>query len=325
MAKIISTPDSSCIFMRNPIVYEVTPAVVNTADCAFHRVKMRLNISNYHFELSQPVDKNIRTVEFDISSCFVTASNIFVYEPVTVSEVRYPLFTAKDIVVEDEWVENGVVRTGGAASAENRSAIMGGYTDYERLGDFLTPTLSRKPASGELVCAGDNVVYGFMDGMIPCSRLTQILPGASGTVSVNGRSVYVVPYNRKSVQFQFVNSRGCIETIRAWNVSSEKMNSSVTNVKLSRFERFGSFSRSYSRKQLKPSEFAMTSGFVNYEWARWWAYEFCMSESCWMLHDGCWIPCSVKVDESYSVIDRSKTELNHVDFTVTPDVNGAIW
>lgn len=325
MARVSSTPDSSCIFMGNPIVYTVVPSSVTGTNIAFHRVKMTGSINDHQFELSQPVDDNTGLVEFDISSWFRSAAELYEYNPVTSLSVAFPVFSTANVRIKDVWVEEGVLREGGEASVPSRSAIIGEYSDYERSRSMLTGSLSRKPVSGELLFPGDTVVYATGTSLSPASMSFSVPTTAAGSVTAGGRQMYAIPFERNSVQFQFVNSRGCIESIRAWHLDTEKMKSETKKNIISKFERFTSFSRTYQNKLSRPSEFAMSSGFVSYQWAKWWAYEFCMARRCWMLADGQWIPCHITVDDTTTVIDRSKVGLCSVQFTVSPDLNGALW
>lgn len=327
MASIHSYPDSSCIFMGNPIVYAVVPGKVPGENVSFHRVKMIVKFSTYEYELSQPVDKDTEIVEFDISNCFMSQAELFEFQPLTQSGVKrtFPVFTTTSITIKDVWVENGLQQEGGQQSLTNHTAIMGAYSDYERLHTVLTPTYSRKPLSPELALADDLVVFPSGEGLTPSSTAVNISFIADSEINLNGRSYYIVSNPVRSAQFQFVNSRGCLETIRAWNVEQEKMKSEKKTTVISKFERFNDFSRTHIAKHVQPAEFSCSSGFVDYEWARWWAYEFGASRQHWWLVDGSWIPCKVTVDDSLSVIDRSKVQMCSVQFTVSPDINGALW
>lgn len=325
MANLNSFPDTSCIFMGNPIVYEIEPLALSGSNIAFHRVKMIVTILGHEFELSQPVDENTNLVEFDISGCFTAISEMYDIAPV-ITRTDYPVFVTQKITVKDIWVEEGVSREGGHFTASNRSAIMGAFSDFERLHDYVTPTFSRKPAYGELVFPGDKVVIPqSTDTLAPASVAHAIPSDAAGTVTIQGRKLYVVPEERNSLQFQFFNSRGCVESVRAFGIDVDKMKTEKSSSVVSRFERFGKFSRAYKKKHVSPSEFTASSGFVDLDWAQWWAYEFCASDRHWMLFDGIWIPCNIDIDESLTIIDRSKVNLCSVQFTVSPDLNGALW
>lgn len=339
---------SSPIFMGNPIVYQATaeaePYDSSTQQylCTFHRVKMVLTITNLldnsqsSYELSNPVSAGGETVLFNVSPAFQAAADAFDPSPVT-AETMFPLFSAA-IRLRDVWVREGVVVDPAPASAgytdvEPCLAVMGAFSDYERHLPSQSVTFSRKPSTGELVCVGDVVVYGGSKAVgnnpiVPHSFVSVITQQQLHTQVTlgNGQKVYVTDSQRGSRQFQLVNSRGVVESIRAWYRDEQTVAGSNEQHTISRFELFNVFARRVTRKFAARTELSLSSGFVSYEWAQWWAYEFCQSEHVWMLSDdGIWIPCSVTLNDSYSVIDRNGNNMCHVDFTCIPDLNGAMW
>lgn len=322
MATITSTPES--IFFGSPLTFSVQPGTAPSG-AAFHRVMLDVIVSGRRFQpLSRPADGSI--ADFDISSCLKALHESYQYAPVK-NNVNYPVYDVA-VMAYDVWVKDGVEVTGG--ESDSRSSlrfIAGHYTDYERIsGDALSQTHTRKPLSGELVCPTDRIVYTVSEGLSPRSQTHNVLSTTKpGPIDIGNRHYFVVPQNKRSRQFQFVNSRGVVESIRAFALPAEKMNIKTSESTFSIFERLHTMSRTYMHKQLKPSVLQLSSGFVNYEWARWWAYEFCASSQFWMLEAGHWIPCHVKLSDSTTVIDRTKTDLLHVDFEVQPDLNGPLW
>lgn len=322
------------IFFNSPVVYQVT-AGSRPRNAAFHRVILDVSISGpngiVETPLSQPVPSDGATVEFDISSCLVASHESYVYAPVSGLQ-DFPRYVVV-VSAHDEWVVDGESVTGVDQDVlSSQTFVAGGYSDYERISvATLSQTHSRKPSSGELIHQDDTVVYSVSTGASPRSMVAipPVAPNpprpAMTTLTISGRALFIISPVRNSRQFQFVNSRGVIESIRAFGIETESMKSSHTEAVRSVFERLHSISRTYMSKQLKPSVLHMSSGFVNYEWARWWAYEFCQARQCWMKHDGRWIPVHIMLSESTTLIDRTKTELLHVDFDVQPDLNGALW
>ena len=331
MARFVSLAPDASIFIGNPIVYRVESEAIDSDKAAFHRVKMEVTVGSVKSELSQPIVGNAsKIVEFDISSCMRAAADLYVYSPVTGGSVSYPSFTAS-CSVKDVWVEDGVVRESQPAGA-SFSASMGRFSDYElRCGrGNLSATRTRKPSSGELVYQGDKIVYATGSGSINAGSSIVSVPDSAAihsSVSIPGTgTATVIPEDSRSRQFQFVNSRGCVESIRAFGLPDEKMVSDKKEHTISRFERINSFSRIVLRKFLKPSEFNFSSGYVDYEWAQWWAYEFCTGKQHWMLTpDGTWLPVTVSINNSATIIDRSKAGLCHIEFTVKPDANGGLF
>lgn len=327
MAQFI-TQEADNIFFGSPIVFQVR-AGSRPPNAAFHRVILDVAVSGpngiVETPLSQPVPQDGATVDFDISSCLVAAHESYTYAPISVTRA-FPAYSVV-LTARDEYVTNGESVAGQDTDVlSSLTFVAGGYSDYERIsGAALSRKHSRKPATGELLCTGDDVVYSVSEGTAPRSLVSLNVDGSMITKTIGSRTLFVIPPVRNSRQFQFVNSRGVIESIRAFGVETEKMQSSHTAAVRSVFERLHSISRTYMSKQLKPSVLHMSSGFVNYEWARWWAYEFCQARQCWMKHDGRWIPVHIMLSDSTTVIDRTKTELLHVDFDVQPDLNGVLW
>ena len=340
------TKTEGSIFMNNPIIYTVLPHAEPDSGCAFHRVKLVVTMKmsgggmperiKVFDDFSQPVTDASEVVQFDVSSAFISMAEAYVYSPVEHNDghhATYPYFEAT-IQAKDVWLKGGVLVDPapvgeGMTEAQTCDAIMGGYSDYERHLPTQTLTLSRKPSVGEIVFPGDTYVYA---APVPeTSRVqpqTRVISDAEvdTLLSIDGRTVYVSAPHRDSHIFQFVNSRGVIESIRLLGKDKETAKGGNEEHVVSRFETFTKFSRILTTKKATRAEFTMSSGPVSYAWARWFAYEFGRSQQYWMLtDDGVWLPCSVTVDDSVTVIDRSKADLCSVDFVVSPNINGPLF
>lgn len=338
MARSI-TNTSGSVFMGNPITYKVQAETETVgANITFHRVKLEVVINGKSVEMSTPA-KSGEYVEFDISSAFRAMHDSYVYTPVT-SSMTMPVYTAF-LTARDVWMRDGVLidPVGGASATVSTqySAIAGAYSDFERRKPSRTVTFTRKPASGERVFVGDVVVCGVGKDQVlggtgqqftyPKSEVSVISGSDLGKeVGVgSGHTVYVDETERNSYQFQFVNSRGVVESIRSFQSEAEKITGSSEEHVVSRIETFSDFSRIISRKGPDRTELTLSSGFVSYEWARWWAYEFCHSSQHWILYQGVWVPCTVTRDDSATIIDQTKGAMCYVQFTCKPDLNGAMW
>lgn len=276
------------------------------------------------YTLSQTFAGTIRqSFDFDISSCFRAAAAFYTLTPVTSQARQFPTYTAS-VHAYSSYMQDGVQHTtidlfpGGSNEDGNiivgntrfmLATHMGRYSDFERLQSAdsasLVTSFTRKPvASPEVVFPGDTILYACLTAAgssgspsggdsapvevksIPTTAIHTVPEGSpEGSIVLEGHQYYVTRRRRRSVLFQFLNSRGCIETIRAFAHHAEKANMSLTEHTISRFERFSQFSRNLIQKQLRPSEFSLTSGPVDYQWARWWLYEFCTSQHVWMLVD----------------------------------------
>lgn len=344
MAKNL-TKSSGSIFMGNPITYQVK-AEGEPVDkdgnilCTFHRVKLKLTRVGYtdkSYELSLPVSYGGEILSFDISSVFRSAADGYSYNPVS-STFEYPMYTF-NIEARDVWMKDGRLidpahddTPGDHICVDVCSAITGAFSDYERRQTSQNLSFSRKPLIGELVCVGDKVVFGgasTIDPTIPCSYVKNITAtNKEKYVSLsNGQKVWVLPSVPKGSRlFQFVNSRGVVESIRAFQHEKEIVKGGSEEHTISRMETFNVFSRIVTTKKDTRTEFAFSSGFVNYEWAMWWVHEFGQSNTHWMLTpENVWLPCSVSVNESVTVVDRSKNDLCYVEFTCKPNINGGMW
>ena len=328
------------------------------------------------YEMSQTFSGDTQqTIEFDVSSCFRAVADNYRYQPVTsLEDILFPVFRAS-VRAYASYIKDGSRITtpdlypGGTNEGDNPNSgnsrfiietRMGRYSDFERhlsvSSASLVATLTRKPLSSpELVFVGDIIRYahyitttGPSPSNVPVTSSYQITEDTKehSSITLEGHKYFVAPRSRGSVQFQFVNSRGCIETIRAFALPSEKGKLSITDRTISRFESFDDFSRRISHKQQQPSELSLSSGPVDYQWAQWWFYEFCKSENVWMLVDehnpfarnvnfsqianddtsmSVWIPVNIKPSDSVSIINYSKTEIISVEFDVIPDLNGPLF
>lgn len=317
---------SGSVFMGNPITYKVT-AETEPSDVvvSFHRVKLRVTIEGRTYELSTPA-RSGEDVEFDVSSCFRAAADTYEYTPLTEGRRAFPVFVA-DIEARDVWLREGVLidpaPVGGGRPTAQCTAYMGAFSDFERRHATQTVTGTRKPLSPEIAFAGDPIVYtGDRMSFVRVMQDTEL--GTTVTLP-NGCHVYVDEPRLGSCLFQMVNSRGLIESVRAFQLRTEKVSGSTEEHTISRLERFDTFSRVYAKRTADRESLSLSSGFVSYEWARWWAYEFCVSPHHWMLFDGIWTPCIVERDDSLTVVDETKPGMCYVAFTCKPDQNGALW
>lgn len=325
------TKTSGSIFMGNPITYSVKAETEpSTGKVSFHRVKLKVTVSGKTYELSTPA-KSGETVEFDISSCFRAAADAYEYTPMSGGTTTYPKFVAS-IEARDVWLQDGVLidpaPLNGGKPTSQCTAVMGGLSDFERHKSLILTSYSRKPHTGaEIVYVGDSVVIGTSLGETPQSTVRTILETEAGKylTLADGHRVYVDSTHKDSMLFQFVNSRGVMETVRAFQLESEKVSGHTEEHTISRLERFTQFSRVFARKSADRMELTLSSGFVDYEWAVWWAYEFCASSQAWIRYGGEWIPCTVARDDSFTVIDRTKPGMCYVQFTCKPDLDGAMW
>lgn len=130
------------------------------------------------------------------------------------------------------------------------------------------------------------------------------------------------------VDFLFLNRRGAVETCSALMLESESVE--VSGETFARSER-PSFRPSRSLMTISSGgrkSWSMSSGYQVRDWARWWAMEFLRSRLWWMRYpigeaSGRFVPVVVKPSKSgASIYDRSKQQMQSVDFTVTMGLEG---
>ncbi len=316
--------------MGNPITYRVTAEQEPAGKAVtFHRVKLKVSVMmsgrRKDYELSTPA-KSYETVEFDISSCFRAAADSYEFTPLSSGTVNFPEFAAV-VEARDVWLEDGELIDPAPLNAgkpnTSCSAYMGAFSDFERLSTLQLASGTRKPQTPEIAFAGDTVVYAMNHSS---TAMTLSASDLGRVVSLpNGRSLYVDSPRRGSHVFQMITSRGTLESIRAFQLEAEKVKGSTEEHVISRLERFDQFSRIYAKRTADRTELMLSSGFVSYEWARWWAYEFCASPRHWMLVDKVWVPCIVVRDDGLTVIDESKGGMCYVSFECKLNLNGTVW
>ena len=318
-------------YIDNPIILNAT-STRPSGEYTFHRVVLRIAVSGLgntiEYPQSRPVITPGETLAFNIAPTFHAYAAQYHYAPVGKGgTLTVPSLTA-NVYAHDEYMCDGVlVSTPETTIGSNVAGDFGHYTDYELYSASHTDTVTRKPVTGQLVMAGTDFVEASTNITARQSVSYNIADADAHKHKTMGSvASYVLPNTRRGAQFQFVNSRGLIESAHAFSISAEKLRSGSSS-----FTRFvHPLSHIVSRRVVskKPSsvEFTFSSGFVSYQWARWWADEFCQSAHHWMLVDGTWIPVHVTLSDSTTIIDRSKAPaLCNVDFTVTPDVNGGLW
>jgi hypothetical protein len=67
----------------------------------------------------------------------------------------------------------------------------------------------------------------------------------------------------------------------------------------------------------------MSSGWVNREWAQWFACEFLMAKHYWIPKGGRWLPVAITPDsDSIVTYDKNDPSLLAVNFTATAAIKG---
>lgn len=124
--------------------------------------------------------------------------------------------------------------------------------------------------------------------------------------------------------FQFVNGFGVVETISAEMLESLEISGETEVDVVTAPSSFGSPRQDIVRRSNRKNVYKCSSGYVNREWAEWWANEFLGGDAfrrsghsqCWVRIDGNWLPCTVTPDDDITLYDRSKPGLTQIEFEV---------
>ena len=244
------------------------------------------------------------------------------------------------IVTTEYLASDGEFETQTTGELLGGRCVAGGYTEWERtqIGDFSRDVTS---------LYGTNVRYGDASTKptdtperVGSDSITSWVDVTSdGTESwfyganvagVSDRTAQHPPLViRDSVpyaDFLFVNRRGAVETCSAPALEAMQLTSDTKQYTL--VER-PAFAPSRSLMALGTDarrSWSMSSGRQTREWCEWWATEFLggrKSRRRWMKYKGLYVPVIVEpAKKSSTVYDRSKQNMESVEFTVTMALEG---
>lgn len=144
-----------------------------------------------------------------------------------------------------------------------------------------------------------------------------------------GHAPLVLRDSQPYIDFLFVNRRGAVETCSA--LMKEALSITAETTEYSRVER-PTFKPSRSLMTISAGgrrSWSMSSGRQTREWLEWWTMEFLPARQKWMLYRGpgadkaMFVPVTVAPSKkSIGIYDRSKQQLESVEFTVTLGLEG---
>lgn len=326
-------------YIDNPIILTTSAQQVD-ASATFHRVVATIVMTGIASagevikKQSKPVSSMGQQMRFDVAPTLRAYAAHFEYSPV-ISGGRLDIAAITvTVTFHDEYMISGRLATGAERNpVEGKSLLcsLGRYTDMERLRALLPGDVSRKPSTPvtpQLIAAPSTYV-------VP-TPATQQQPRSSLGLNVvlsddrrpmfGTEHTYVIPLSPDVAQFQFVNSRGMVETAHAFCFMKEERKGTSQTFIRSVPETLTTISRRLTIKGDDYPVLQMSSGYCSEEWARWWAYDFCRSNKHWLFVPDAdiWVPCSIVLKDGYNIIDKSKAELPHIDFDVIPDINGPL-
>lgn len=335
---------SGSLLIGSPIMVTVT-SDSGLSKATFHRVKLIVTAAlstdgkDKVFELSSPAGDN-EEVEFDISTALRSAASGYEHSKVS-SETTYP-YISYTLKAYDEWMLNGIlteeygIKMLPADNEKKLYALMGAFTTQERyLSSSATKAVTsftRKPNYGEI--CGVNELFVYPKSLSTPLQITDTLTTGpivsvatltgSGAQTYGGRTIYVDPNAKNRMLFQFVNGYGVVETISAEMLEEVDSRGATEVDEVTAPSSFVKPHSSVARRDERKAVYKCSSGYVNKDWAEWWATEFLGGDKwrkggrckCWVLLDGKWFPCTVVPDDDITLYDRSKPGLIHVDFEV---------
>ncbi len=258
------------------------------------------------------------TVECDISSALRSTFAQFQYDASAVTStgsITYPVVTYK-VSIYTEWMIDGVTDSSGKTTSEIYRAFLGGLSEMERWKDSstincaITPTFTTKPA-GEIRDKGQLIATTTYDSEAGEVK-TRFSTAQSGTLDARDRTTIL-----------FVNSRGVYETVSVLATESEEYEVSAEVRRLVGEASYRPSPYITTHKEGGGASWKMSSGWVNREWAQWFAREFLMAKHYWLRKDNRWLPVAIEPkSDSVMTYDKNDPSLLAVNFTVTSALRG---
>ena len=271
------------------------------------------------FQFPVPVEVGASDVVCDISSAIRSSLAKYQYSTDGVAKngnITYPncafiIRAWERELIDGELKEHSPVQYPSESSLLH--AGLGGMSQYERWKNSSvnqTFSFSTKPTTGEI----------FANGQIVCSSA---LNGSSVKTTFSEASANID--SRERTVFLFVNSRGVFETVSALPRQSLGYGISSERKQLSQSPSYAPSPVITTHKEGGGAVWQMSSGYVDADWADWFASEFLMAKRYWLWHDGRWLPVAVEPDgDTVMVYDLNDPSLLAVNFTVRSALNGSI-
>lgn len=314
------------IFSEDPIIATITPKSFQN-NSAFRQVIVEVavdvllsdgSVSAQEHTFILNADENNTSVKVDISSSIRSALARWSYDADAVKSgatIEYPYAQFVVTAWEREYFDGTIVNQS-TTSTEPYKAYLGGVGEYER---WKNPTpsglrLSSKPSSGEIHAGGQLVCDSFL--LSESDLVKTLVSTASSSMDTDSRNRTV---------FLFVNSFGVFETISVQARESLGYEIVSSRKRLSQPPSYAAKPGVIAHKQGGGAVWQFSSGYVNAEWADWFATSFLMAKRYWMLHDNRWLPVAVEPDsDTVMVYDSNDPSLVAVNFSVRSAVMGSV-
>ena len=270
-------------------------------------------------------------VKFDISSVLRSMAAHYTYTYMEMGDESHIYSAlAYDLKAYDEYLLEGTHNTSvGIVEAGSYSAIRGGFTSLERYeagSTLAVEAMSRKPLKGEVCAVGERylapVPYDAPQAVTGALEILPMTVGvdlvAEGSFSLHGRTIYVEAAQEDRVMIQFVNRRGCLESISCRTLPSVTIGSSHELLLHSAAPQFAAVATSFVRRTAPQRKLKLSTGIINEEWAEWWMSDPLQSDKgAWICLDGKWLPCLLEVAGSVVIADAASNDALSIPFTAT--------
>lgn len=321
----LSAVNANFAFADNPIIVKATNFEFQDGSI-FRQVVFevetyydKLDSNKRTFLFAVNVDGSVTEVACDISSALRSTFALYQYNADAVSStgsITYPAVTFK-VSVYTKWMLDGVAGQSGSATDNiTYIAFLGGLSDYERWsgGDtknsVIPSSFSTKP-TGEIRDLGQLIATSTYDATNRVVK-TQFSTAQSGVLDTRDRTTIL-----------FVNSRGVFDTISVVGNESEEyaVSSEVRSLVSGTSYRPSPYVTTH--KEGRGASWKMSGGWVNREWAQWFAREFLMAKHYWIPKDGRWLPVAITPDSDGIVTyDKNDPSLLAVNFIATAAIKG---
>lgn len=321
----LSAINADFAFADNPMIAKAKDLTFTTGSIfrqVVFKVETFYNKSDSNkrtFMFAVNAEGGVTEVTCDISSALRSTFVQYQYSGDAVSStgsITYPAVTFK-VSVYTKWMLDGIAdQSDPVTNNTTYIAFMGGLSDYERWSGGATinaaiPTSFSTKPSGEIRDRGQLIATSTYDAENRMVK-TQFSTAQSGVLDARDRTTIL-----------FVNSRGVFDTISVVGNDSEEYEIASEVRSLVGATAYRPSPSVTTHKEGGGAVWKMSSGWVNKEWARWYAREFLMAKHYWIAKDGRWLPVAI-VPESDSVVvyDKNDPSLLAVNFTMRSAIKG---
>lgn len=353
--------DSGSLLVGSPIVLKIKSEDL-LGKSSFHQIVVQVRTSVIEGTLNENDDDPINVVlsgeEFlslhcndnedvlvDISNAILSVFSGYEYNPIT-HNCNLP-YMIVDVSVWDDYLLNGIYTEKQGTIQLNRFIVLAGaFNDFERSQSepikFITK-LSNKPSFGEVCVPTDNYVFAKTDALpiedfpfydenfkgfeMLCVDLSEY----SGSKKINNTHTLYVDLDKKDIwEFQFINRFGVFETFFAEmreECISEGESEVYTYTAPIGFNKVGGRVTSMSDRFVT---YKCSTGFLSKEWNNWFVNEVfsvdnfrkVLKTRFWVKINNKWMPCTIKVNDDFSVYNKKNAEMLSMEFEVLLNVGG---